>query len=127
LWQLWMERPDGGSGGENGAAETIASASLAAQCRAGACSPEDIGQLVVTMIRDKPTVLVDDAQAVAYGAAAGAAEISSSTIRAVLIALLDVGIAPRPRETVIRAVASSGGHAEDAFEAAFAALQGRQV
>jgi hypothetical protein len=126
LSHLWTELPHEGLGAGGGQNSTIGSEWLATQAEPHECSPEDVAELVVAMIRDRPSALADERQAQAYDAEAGRPGIQPAALRRVLASLLDLGVAPFPREAVVDAVASSTS-VEDAFETAFATLKTRQV
>jgi hypothetical protein len=127
LWQLWMEHPAGLPEVHNGSGHSIAEDCLAAHCGANECGPADIARLVVSMIRDRPALLVDAAQAASFAAEAGGSAVDSSALEAMLRSLLDLGVAPYPQAIVVETLASHGNRVEDSVEAAFARLQGRRV
>jgi hypothetical protein len=127
LWQLWMEHPQGPPEGPNGASRSIADDCLAAHCDAEECGPIDIARLVVSMVRDRPALLVGDDEARSFAAEAGGNGVSPAALRRVMSSLLDLGVAPRPPKTVVGALAANENRVEDSVEAVFAQLQGRRV
>lgn len=126
LWQLSMDQPDGGPNGRNGSGASIADDCLAAHCGDGKCMPADVARLVVSMIRNRPALLVDDAEAASF-ATASEKVVSQDALRDVLASLLDLGVAPWPRRTVIEALAANENRVEDSVEAAFAARQAESI
>jgi FHIPEP family len=127
LWQLWMEHPKGLPGGDNGGGRSIADDCLLAHCDGNECAPADLARLVVSMIRDRPAALVDDAEAASFAAAAGDRTVPPEAVREVLSSLLELGVAPMPRQDVVEALTVNENRVKDAVEAAFVQLQGRKV
>lgn len=127
LWQLWLEHPHGPPEGQNGAGRSIADDCLTAHCDGNECAPADIARLVVSMVRDRPALLVDHDEAASFATEAGDADVSPSELRHVLSSLLDLGVAPRPRKKVVEALAGNENRVEESVEAAFAELQGRRI
>jgi hypothetical protein len=121
--RLSMRRLSDGGFAENGFGPTIAGDCLAARAGDGECSIPEVGELVADMIRDRPSMLVDREEAVGYAADAGCDEEDCAALERVLMGLLDLGVAPLPKETVLAAVVQNRGRVGDAIEAAFAALQ----
>ncbi len=126
LWQLWMEPPDGWLG-QDEAEGSIARDCVTAHCGPGECAPNDVARLVVSIVRDRPALLVDDEQAAYVGRGSDTNGVDHSVLRRVLESLLDLGVAPCPTELVLDVLASNENRLEDSVEAAFALLQGRQI
>lgn len=127
LWQLSMEHSRGLSESQTGSRGSIADDCLTAHCGGGDCAPADVAPLVVSMIRNGPALLVDEAQAAFFAAEAGNKDVSSSALRHLLASLLDLGVTPHRPETVIESLAANGNRREGAVEAAFVALQRPRV
>jgi hypothetical protein len=127
LWQLSMENPRGLPSHQDGSQHSIADDCLAAHCDGDKCAPADIARLVVSMIRDRPALLIDAAQTAAFVVAAGGKAVDSSALEALLRSLLDLGVAPDPPPVVVDTLAVNENRVEDSVEAFFAQHQGRHV
>jgi type III secretory pathway component EscV len=126
LAQLWLERSDYWAGISD-VRRSIARDYIEAICGEGECAPDDIANLVSSVVRDSAALLVDDELATSFGSTSDGNGCDSAVLREVLAALIDLGVAPRPKEAVLDALASNKNRLQDSVEAAFTLLQGRQI
>jgi type III secretory pathway component EscV len=121
-----MNRPDYWEGTTD-PDRSIARDCIEEQCGESQCAPDDIANVVVSIVRDSPALLVDDGQAARFGATSRGDTADPSALRHVLASLLDLGVAPKPADAVLEALASTKNRVEESVEAAFALLQGRRI
>jgi flagellar biosynthesis component FlhA len=121
--RLSLENAAAGGTGADGFGETIARDCLDAYASNGTHTPEDVASLVVAMVADRPAALIGDGDLpVVAEAASGPRAVSVA-----LAALLDLGVVPRGTAHLADILGQNSGRAEDAIEAAFTALQGREI
>jgi hypothetical protein len=127
MWLLCMENPSGLPDADNGSSHSIADDCLAAHCDADKCAPDDVSRLVVSMVRDRPALLVDSAQTASFAERAGGKVVDSSALESMLQSLLDLGVVPDPPQAIVEILAANENRVADSVETFFAQNQGSKV